>query len=112
MLDIGEERWDFVIKQVEALMIGNYAHGVALAVYHFATQDDIDVSTLAVSSQIVRELHRRKREGAELTHEAKNFIEEYDRSSKEGRSISLQPVRPAVQGPMMFSGYTPHFVRP
>ena len=112
MLDIGEERWEFVVKQVEALMIGNYAHGVALNVYQFATRDDTDVSTLAVSSQIVRELRKREREGVEPTHEAKGFIEGYDRSRKEGRSISLKPVRPVVQGPMMFSGYTPHFVKP
>ncbi len=111
MQDIGEERWEFVVQQVDALMIGNYDHGVAFAVYQFATREDIDVSTLAISSQIVRELGRREREGETLSQDAKNFIERYEVDRSRGRSISFKPREP-VWGPMMFSGYTPHFVRP
>ena len=117
MLDIGAKRWEFVDESVTALMANSSAHEVSLKVYHFVTSDeDLDVSTLAVACQIVRELKAREREGQKLSKQALAFIERYNRCCKEGRSIDLTPQpQKAERTPIAprgtMSKYVPYFVK-
>lgn len=109
MLDIGAVRWEFVVKNVDALMDGADVQAVSIEVYNFARREDIKKSTLAIACQMVRELRVREREGEELSRQAIAFIERYDRCRKEGRSIDLTPMKKPLLKPGKLSHLVPTF---
>ncbi len=92
MVDIGELRREFTSSIVDSLLRSKFSsHEAAVNIYSFATRQDMNVSTLAVSCQVVRELRAREQQGEVLTVEAQCFVEMYDRCRREGRSIDVRP---------------------
>ncbi len=92
MINIGEVRQEFAVSMADSLMGGRInTLQASVDIYYFATRSDIDVSTLAIASQVSSELRCRRRLGEVLSKEAKKFLKHYENASRAGRSIFFAP---------------------
>lgn len=92
MINIGEVRQEFAVSMANSLMGGKInTLQASVDIYYFAIRSDIDVSTLAIASQVASELRCRCRMGEIPSKEAKKFLKHYKKASKAGRSIFFAP---------------------
>lgn len=92
MINIGEVRQEFAVSMANSLMRGKInTLQAGVDIYYFATRSDIDVSTLAIASQVASELRCRCRLGETPSKEAEKFLKHYKDASRAGRSIFFAP---------------------